>query len=142
MRLWIHFWEKFGIEKAQHFFLQQYITQRGNVKSHKSHIENVIGGKLDYMRMVVGESNPAYKKLRQRFDNLIQIEEHKKSTSAPQQTSPYKQNQCAKTNKEYIADGNGILSLSSEQLPFTHKDDLEVLLDGLINDLSKENQSL
>lgn len=139
VRLWMHYWEKFDIEKAQHFFLQQYITQRGNVKSHKSHIENVIGGKLDYMRMVVGESNPAYKKLRQRFDNLIQIEEHKKSTSAPQQTSSYKQNQCAKTNKEYIADGNGIQSLSSEQLPFTPKEELEVLLDGLISDLTNEN---
>ncbi len=141
LRLWIHYWEKFGIEKAQHFFLQQYITQRGNVKSHKSHIENVIGGKLDYMRMVVGESNPAYKKLRQRFDNLIHIEEYKISTTIPQRISPYKQNQQHTTNKEYISDCNGIRSFASAQQPFTPKEELEVLLDGLINDLTNETST-
>lgn len=71
IRLWLHYWEKFGTEKAQQFFLGQYIRQRGNVKSHKSRIENVLGGKLDYMCMVVGSNNYTYKQLKQRYDKLL-----------------------------------------------------------------------
>lgn len=71
LRLWLHYWEVFGVERAQQYFVKQYIKDRGHVKSHNAHIENVIGGKLDYMRMVLGENNPAYKKLKTRYDNLI-----------------------------------------------------------------------
>jgi hypothetical protein len=71
LRLWLHYWEIFGVERAQQYFVKQYIKERGHVKSHNAHLENVICGKLDYMRMVMGENNTAYKKLKARYDNLI-----------------------------------------------------------------------
>lgn len=75
IRLWLHYWECFGLDRAQQYFIQQYIKERGHVKSHTAHIENVIGGKLDYMRMVVGDTNPAYKKLKARYDSLTGVKE-------------------------------------------------------------------
>lgn len=72
LRLWLHYWERFGIERAQDYFIQQYIRQRGNVKNHKARIENVIDGKLNYMLMIVGNNNPAYVKLKQRYDKLVE----------------------------------------------------------------------
>ena len=137
VRLWMHYWEKFGIEKAQQFFLQQYISQRGNVKSHKSHIENVIGGKLDYMRMVVGESNPAYKKLRQRFDILTNVEQHNQednriNTNTHRTTKPQPQ----KLASNIIADSTGIQRINSNTPISQHKkDELLTLIDELINDI-------
>ena len=34
-------------------------------------MENVIEGKLNYMKMIVGEDNDVYKKLQERFDKLV-----------------------------------------------------------------------
>jgi hypothetical protein len=71
LRLWLHYWEKFGKKRAQRYFLEQYLRTRGNVKSKEAKIENVIKGKLDFMRMVVGEENHSYQQLQARFDTLV-----------------------------------------------------------------------
>lgn len=71
IRLWLHYWEKFGEKRTQEYFLPQYVRQRGNVKSHTAQIRNVISGKLDFMRMVVGKDNRSYRQLKERFDALV-----------------------------------------------------------------------
>ena len=116
----------FGVERAQQYFVKQYIKERGHVKSHNAHIENVIGGKLDYMRMVLGENNPAYKKLKVRHDNLIGKNNDKAANKTSVDNTP------AQT---IISSNQGIKLLPA--VPDLEKSDdkLLSLLDELINNL-------
>ena len=68
LRLWLYYWERYGYERAYGFFLQQYIADKGQVKKGKPDMANVIGGKLDYLKMVKGAENELYLKLKGRFD--------------------------------------------------------------------------
>ena len=125
MRLWLHYWEIFGIERAQQYFVKQYIKERGHVKSHNAHLENVICGKLDYMRMVMGENNSAYKKLKARYDDLIG--NNSKTTDKKDAVNTPMQN--------IIANYQGIKIVP--EIPSLKDSDNELLslLDELINNL-------
>ncbi|MBK9355599.1 MAG: hypothetical protein IPN09_17020 [Bacteroidetes bacterium] len=70
---WLYYWERYGYERASGFFLQQYIADKGHVKNGKPDMANVIGGKLDYLKMVKGADNELYLKLKSRFDNMTGI---------------------------------------------------------------------
>jgi retron-type reverse transcriptase len=71
LRMCLYYWETYGYEKAYNFFLQQYRSEKGHIKKGKPNMENVIGGKLDFLRMVKGADNEMYLKLKNRFDKLI-----------------------------------------------------------------------
>jgi retron-type reverse transcriptase len=71
LRMWLYYWERYGYERASGFFLQQYIADKGHVKKGKPDMANVISGKLDYLKMVKGERNELYLKLKSRFDILL-----------------------------------------------------------------------
>jgi retron-type reverse transcriptase len=71
LRMWLYYWERYGYERAEGFFLKQYIADKGDCLKGKPNMSNVIGGKLDYLRMVKGGENELYLKLRMRFDILI-----------------------------------------------------------------------
>ena len=73
LRMWLYYWERYGYERASGFFLQQYIADKGHVKNGKPDMANVIGGKLDYLKMVKGADNELYLKLKSRFDNMTGI---------------------------------------------------------------------
>ena len=73
LRCILHVWEKEGYGKAYAYFYPFYKKEKGYIKKGEPVMENVIGGKLNYMRMVKGEGNPAYKKLLERFNKLQQI---------------------------------------------------------------------
>lgn len=73
IRLWLSFWEKFGTEKAFNLFLNGYIKDKGYVKNLGKtplFMENVIEGKLNYLKMVKGENNSTYLGLKKRFEKL------------------------------------------------------------------------
>ena len=70
LRMWLYFWENYGYERAYGFFVKQYISDKGNIKG-KPNMANVIGGKMDYLKMVKGAENDLYLKLKGRFDALI-----------------------------------------------------------------------
>ena len=70
LRMWLYYWETYGYERASGYFLRQYITDKGHVKNGKPDMVNVIGGKLDYLKMVKGADNELYVKLKGRFDVL------------------------------------------------------------------------
>jgi RNA-directed DNA polymerase len=70
LRMWLYYWERYGYERASGFFLHQYITDKGHVKKGKPDMANVIAGKLDYLKMVKGNDNALYLKLKGRFDLL------------------------------------------------------------------------
>lgn len=73
LRMWLYYWERYGYERASGFFLQQYIADKGHVKNGKPDMANVISGKLDYLKMVKGEDNELYLKLKSRFGAFTAI---------------------------------------------------------------------
>lgn len=72
LRSMLHNWEAKGYEEAQSIFIGIY--NKTNTKHHTSkgvhHIENIIAGKLLYLKMVKGEDDSTYKKLYDRFVKL------------------------------------------------------------------------
>lgn len=71
LRMWLYLWEKYGYEKASTYFSQQYIADKGHTKKLPPVMQNVIAGKLEYLRMVKGLDNATYRKLKDRFKKLI-----------------------------------------------------------------------
>jgi len=68
LRHWIYLWERYGIEEAEKLILNNYMADKGHVKKGQPNIQNVIDGKLRYLKMVKGAENRSYKKLQHRFD--------------------------------------------------------------------------
>lgn len=66
-------WEKEGYGKAYSLFYPKYKKEKGYIKKGEPVMENVIGGKLDYLKMVRGASNPAYQKLAARYAALQEL---------------------------------------------------------------------
>ena len=85
IRTMLHNWEVNGYEFAQSEFLKHYHTTKYINFKGEHHIENVISGKLDFMKMVKGEKDGTYRKLigekdhtflklKERFDRLTIID--------------------------------------------------------------------
>lgn len=74
VRMWLYYWEQYGYDRTYEFFLPRYKAEKGHVKKGKPNLQNVLRGKLDYLKMVRGEKNSLYLKLKNRFDQLIQVE--------------------------------------------------------------------
>lgn len=83
IRMWLYYWEKYGYEKAEQIFKRDYLHDRGNVKLFKKgkakvsfpKMNEVIGGKLEFLKMVKGSEDGTYKGLNERFDNLTKMKE-------------------------------------------------------------------
>ena len=73
LRCLLHIWETKGYGKAYSYFYPIYKKEKGYVKKGEPVMENVIGGKLNYLRMIKGAGNECYQKLLQRYDKLQQI---------------------------------------------------------------------
>lgn len=75
IRQWLYFLESKSYEKAYELFLTKYMaTKNGNLKG-KPNMFLVIEGKLLYLKMIKGETNTTYLKLKSRFDKLVKKEE-------------------------------------------------------------------
>ena len=134
IRLWLHYWEIFGYNRAQNYFITQYAKYHVNFKNSKAVcIENVLGGKLDFMRMVVGDTNRAYKKLHARYEELL------KNIVAKPQKSHLKDN-ASVTQPMYISTDYAIMPIPKNGPAFVAKEELEVMLDGLLSDLREEEE--
>lgn len=70
LRWILHCWEKEGYGKTYAKFYNFYKRTKGYIKKGEPVMENVIDGKLNYMRMVKGSNNPTYRKLLRRFEKL------------------------------------------------------------------------
>lgn len=70
LRWMLHCWEKDGYDKAYAVFYNYYKRTKGYIKKGEPVMENVIDGKLNYMRMVKGAKDPTYLKLLARYNNL------------------------------------------------------------------------
>ena len=71
LRMWLYLWEHYGYDQAQKFFISDYLKDKGHVKKPCAKIENVLCGKLDYLKMVVSADSEMYKKLHSRYMALI-----------------------------------------------------------------------
>jgi RNA-directed DNA polymerase len=101
LRMWLYYWERYGYERASRFFLQQYIADKGHVKSGKPDMVNVIAGKLDYLKMVKGANNELYLKLNSRFKNLNASSFKPKTISETANTAEIDTNQVKITLEVY-----------------------------------------
>ena len=73
LRCILHVWEKEGYGKAYAYFYPKYKRDKGYIKKGEPVMENVVDGKLNYLRMVKGANNSTYLKLLERFNKLQAI---------------------------------------------------------------------
>lgn len=71
IRMWLYYWEKYGYEKASQIFINDYIADKGHVKNINAHLNKVLHGKLEFLKMVKGTEDGTYNALKDRFDLLI-----------------------------------------------------------------------
>jgi len=76
LRVLIHNWEVKGYDRAQAIFAEHYkeTNTRHLLSKGEHHIENIISGKLMYLKMVKGNGDDTYKALSMRFDKLIEAQ--------------------------------------------------------------------
>jgi len=74
LRMWLYYWESYGYAKAEQIFTKDYKKDKGHIKKGKPNLDNVIGGKLDFLKMVKGENDSTYQSLKLRFDKLTSAE--------------------------------------------------------------------
>lgn len=66
----LHIWEKYGYNEAYKRFYPKYKESKGHVKKGEPMLENVLYGKLQYLKMVKGYKDPVYAALQARYDKL------------------------------------------------------------------------
>jgi len=71
LRMWLYYWEQYGYNKANDLFKISYIHDKGHIKGKLPIMEDVIYGKLQYLKMVKGAHDQIYSKLTNRFKDLI-----------------------------------------------------------------------
>lgn len=70
VRAILHIWERYGMNAAVAKFYPRYKTEKGSLHNGDPDMENVIAGKLCYLKMVKGQHDPVYVKLQEQFDRL------------------------------------------------------------------------
>ena len=73
LRFFLFKWQTEGYAKAYAKFYAIYKREKGYIKKGEPVMENVIGGKLDYLKMVKGEQDSTYVTLKQLYDKLQQV---------------------------------------------------------------------
>jgi hypothetical protein len=71
IRMWLYYWERYGLEKAQFIFTGQYDKDKGHIKKAGTSIVAVTGGKLEYLKMVKGSTDSVYLALSDRYQKLL-----------------------------------------------------------------------
>ena len=66
----LHIWEKYGYNDAYKRFYPKYKESKGHIKKGEPLLENVLYGKLQYLKMVKGYKDPVYAALQARYDKL------------------------------------------------------------------------
>lgn len=71
IRALLHIWEKYGYNAAYAKFYPIYKSDKGLLHKGEPNLENVLHGKLCYLKMVKGEKDAVYSKLKNQFDELV-----------------------------------------------------------------------
>lgn len=116
LRQILYIWWKYGYETAFSVFYPHYKREKGHIKKGEPIMENVVDGRLNFLKMVKGENDPVYKRLKQRFDLLrptvfLDYETEKNDTLEfvlSQQVSKFHHNH--KTMLEFrLTENNGVI---------------------------------
>lgn len=67
----LYIWRRYGLTTAYQRFISHYKREKGHVKKGEPVLENVIAGKLEYLKMVKGQSDSTYLKLKIQYDELM-----------------------------------------------------------------------
>lgn len=67
----LYIWRRYGLAAAKYRFAIHYRKEKGHVKEYVPPLEYVIEGKLSYLKMVKGEDDSTYQKLRNQYDKLM-----------------------------------------------------------------------
>jgi retron-type reverse transcriptase len=67
----LYMWQRYGLVAVYRKFVRHYKKEKGHVKKGEPVLENVLVGKLDYLKMVKGENDSTYLKLRNKYDMLM-----------------------------------------------------------------------
>lgn len=73
LRSLLYIWEKYGYEAASNKFITHYMENNSHICVNIPLLENSIKGKLNYIKMVRGDKNKAYIKMKKRFDKLMEV---------------------------------------------------------------------
>jgi len=66
----LHIWEKYGYSEAYKRFYPRYKEEKAGLKKGEPMMENVLYGKLLYLKMVKGDKDPVYAALQSRYNKL------------------------------------------------------------------------
>lgn len=67
----LYIWDRYGYSAAMAKFLPKYKATKGHVKKGNPDLQNVIDGKLLYLKMVKGNEDSVYTKLYNKFQSLV-----------------------------------------------------------------------
>jgi RNA-directed DNA polymerase len=70
IRMWLYYWERYGYPRAQHIFSNDYRKDKSYKMIYQPELLNVLKGKIDFIKMVKGEQDSTYVKLKSRLENL------------------------------------------------------------------------
>lgn len=70
IRAMLHAWEKFGLEDAEQAYHKNYDKPSRNPDRERPSFTRVVRGKLEFLRMVKGEGDPAYRKMRNKAHSI------------------------------------------------------------------------
>ena len=101
LRQWLYYWEEYGFKKAYILFCFSYKKDKGHIKPGSSSFVRVLEGKLNFLKMVKGENDPTYLKLKERYDRLIaNPNPQKKKKTAGKPASSKEKNAVEKTTSQ------------------------------------------
>lgn len=86
VRALLHIWERYGINAAISAFYPRYKAEKSYLEKGEPNIEYVINGKLCYLKMVKGDKDSVYLKLKSQFDR---VSGHSSPASLTQRTWEY-----------------------------------------------------
>lgn len=66
----LYMWDRYGYDTAFNKFFPKYKAEKGHVKKGYPDMANVLDGKLMYLKMVKGEDDSVYLRLKTKFDIL------------------------------------------------------------------------
>ena len=77
----LYIWDRYGYDVAYNKFFPKYKEEKGHVKKGNPDMVNVLDGKLMYMKMVKGEEDGVYLRLKNKFDFLTgKLNDHDNTT--------------------------------------------------------------
>lgn len=77
VRAVLHIWQKYGVNAAMVALYPRYHADKGALHKYDPNPIVVIGGKLEYLRMIKGADNPLYIKLKTQYDKVVSIYNYK-----------------------------------------------------------------